>query len=308
MAEHLTSLNRHFDMCVQAVRATEGGAALARRKAAEGDDAASENGVSISGVIGSVSASASASAHTDAPHRHLDVLPSAAARAEIAQVVVQDAPEVAEVVAELEAVLARMEADFGTLRAQAGRIRAAFAATLAAFHALEDVGARLAGYAAAEAEFAARWAAEKDLVGDRLGEMDELRRFYEGYAGAYDSLRLEAERRRAVEAKIAATWRKARDAVDRLVERDRRERDAFRHEVGEYLPTDLWSGMQAPPRRWAVVPVEPPGEGPGSGASSHAGNTAGLKAARPGAEEERAAPKRRVARASGSMSGSFAGR
>lgn len=51
MAEHLSSLARHFDMCVTAVRTTEGGAALARRRAAEVTSDEDQVPVSISGVI-----------------------------------------------------------------------------------------------------------------------------------------------------------------------------------------------------------------------------------------------------------------
>ena len=51
MAELLTSLTKHYDLCVTAVRTTEGGAALARIKAAEVTQSQSGDDVSISGVI-----------------------------------------------------------------------------------------------------------------------------------------------------------------------------------------------------------------------------------------------------------------
>ena len=90
----------------------------------------------------------------------------------------------------------------------------------------------------------------------KLEEMDELRRFYEGYASAYDSLTLEVERRRSAEEKVQAIWRKAKESVDKIIEADRKERDHFRQEIGEFLPTDLWVGMNGPLRRWEVVPVD----------------------------------------------------
>jgi len=240
MAEHLASLTRHFDMCVTAVRTTDGGAALARRKAAE----VAENGepISISGVI------AEQDAHMTADLDSMD--PSE--RAEVVQVVVQDAPEVDEVVVEIQAVLQKMEADFGSLKEQADRIKTAYVSTVAAFHVLEEIGARLQSYVDAEAEFAQRWEDEKEIIFSKLEEMDGLRRFYEGYAGAYDSLLLESERRRSVEEKIAATWRKAKEAVDKLSEMDRKEREHFRQEIGEFLPTDLWVGMNGPIPKWEV--------------------------------------------------------
>lgn len=250
MAQHLTSLNNHFDMCVKAVRATEGGAALARRRAAEAthDDGAP---VSISGVI----------TEQESHLPDLEPMLDPHERAEIAQVVVQDAPEVDEVVAEIQAVLQRMEHEFGALKDQADRIRAAYLATVAAFQVLEEIGSRLHSYVAGQHEFAQRWAAEKEVIVGKLDEMDGMRAFYEGYASAYDSLLLEAARRRAVEDKIHTTLRKARENVDNLVEADRKQREHFRQEIGEFLPTDLWVGMNDPLRRWELVPAR---EGAGS--------------------------------------------
>ena len=48
MAELLTSLSKHFDLCVTAVRTTEGGTALARMKAAEVTQ--SQTGDDVSGM------------------------------------------------------------------------------------------------------------------------------------------------------------------------------------------------------------------------------------------------------------------
>lgn len=237
MAEHLASLTHHFDMCVTAVRITEGGTALARRKAAE--DSGGADAVSISGVI----------AEQETNVEDLDP----EEKAEIVQVVMQDAPEVEEVVADLNVEMQQMDIEFVQLKDQADHVRAGYAAVTQAFHVLEDIGSRLSGYIAAETEFAERWEAEKEGIVARLAEMESLRDFYEGYSSAYDSLILEVERRRAVDEKIQAVWRKAKEQVDKMIESDWRDREAFRSEVGEYLPTDLWVGMSGPLRRWEVV-------------------------------------------------------
>lgn len=252
MAEHLASLTHHFDMCVTAVRITEGGTALARRKAAE--DSGGADAVSISGVI----------AEQETNVQDLDP----EEKAEIVQVVMQDAPEVEEVVADLNAEMQQMDVEFAQLSDQADHVRAGYTAVTRAFQVLEDIGTRLSGYIAAETEFAERWEAEKEGIVARLAEMESLRDFYEGYASAYDSLILEVERRRAVDEKIQAVWRKAAEQVDRLVESDWRDREAFRSEVGEYLPTDLWVGMSGPLRRWEVVRA---GEGGDEGSGREGG-------------------------------------
>lgn len=249
MAEQLTSLTQHFDMCVKAVRATEGGAALARRQAAD----LTEGGepVSISGVIAEQDAHNVADLEAMDPHE----------RAEVVQVVVDDAHEVDVVVSEIQAGLLQMEADFGALKEQTDRIRAAYTSTIAAFHVVEDIGAKLQSYVDAETEYVQRWEDEKDIVYSKVDEMGLLRDFYDGYASAYGSLMLEVERRRVVQDKIANTWRKARETVDKLVESDRKEREHFRQEIGDFLPTDLWVGMVEPTRRWEVVAVEEEVEG-----------------------------------------------
>ncbi|ROT40807.1 kinase activator [Sodiomyces alkalinus F11] len=258
MAELLTSLTQHFDLCVTAVRTTEGGADLARRRAAEvttthggatggggGGGAGTGDGgdvVSISGVI----------ADQETHMSNLEPITSQD-RADMLSVVVSDAAEVDGVVREIGERLRAAEADFAALEEQTSRVRAVYLGTVKALRALEDVGARLASYVAAEAEFLQRWAYERQNIQDKLIEMDQLRDFYERYAGAYDSLLLEVERRRRVEDKVQHIWRKAKESVDKLVEADRREREGFRQDVGEYVPTDLWPGMGAGMKSWELV-------------------------------------------------------
>ncbi|KAK4202114.1 autophagy-related protein 17 [Triangularia verruculosa] len=244
MAQHLSSLTRHFDMCVTAVRSTEGGAALARRRAAE---ATEDNGdpVSISGVI------------TEQESRMAELEPmDPRERAEIIQVVLEDSSQVEEVVSDIQKVLQQMEEAFGALKDQANVIRADYVSTVGAFSLLEDIGAKLPSYVGAEDEFVQRWEGEKESIFDKMHEMDRLKEFYEGYLTAYDRLREEADRRKAVEDKIANTWRKTKEIVDGLLKADQAKRELFRQEDGEFLPTDLWPGMNDPPKRWEVVPVE----------------------------------------------------
>lgn len=252
MAQHLSMLTRHFDMCVTAVRITEGGAALARRRAAE--DGGEADPVSISGVM------------VD-QERNVDEL-EPQDKAAILQVVMEDAPQVDEVIADLNAEMQGLEVVFGSLKEQAAQAKAAYVAVTQALHILEEIGSRLPSYIAAEAEFIERWEGEKDNIFARLDEMEALRDFYDGYLSAYDSLILEVERRRAVEDKIQGIWRKAKDAVDKLVESDWRDRETFRAEVGEYVPTDLWVGMSGPLRRWEVVRAHDDGATTGGGSAS----------------------------------------
>ena len=244
MAELLSSLTRHFDLCVTAVRTTEGGTELARLKAAEttpSHNSMAGDSVSISGVIA-------------AQEREPEMEPlTAADRAEMLKVVVADSAEVDEVVAELGERLEAMEAEFGSLLAQTEQAKTTHGSCMSAYHLLEEVAGRLMSYVQSESEFMERWENEKMAIGEKLQQMEDLKSFYESYASAYDSLILEAERRRTIEEKIHIIWRKAKDSVDKLVESDRKDREAFKLEIGEHLPTDLWPDMGGPVKRWTVI-------------------------------------------------------
>jgi autophagy-related protein 17 len=247
MAQLLASLTQHFDLCVTAVRTTEGGAALARRRAAESTQSQDGDGVSISGVI------ADQESHTSA----LEPITSRD-RADMVDIVVGDAAEVEGVVQEISDRLRHAEADFHALSVRAESTSATHAGACAALQVLEDLSSRLAGYVAAEAEFIQRWEDERYTIYSKLEEMEALRKFYDGYAGAYDAILLEAERRRLAEDKALAIWRRAKESVDKIAEADRRDREAFRHDVAEFIPTDLWPDMDAPVKRWQLIGGEEP--------------------------------------------------
>ncbi|KAH8167985.1 hypothetical protein CIB48_g212 [Xylaria polymorpha] len=243
MAELLTSLTKHFDLCVTAVRTTEGGPALARIKAAEATQSQEGDDVSISGVI------------LDQGSHMPDLQPlSPEDRAQMLEVLVQDSSEVEDVIQELNERLHSVEMDFNNLDEQTTQVRLSYLGTLDAFRALEDIGTRIQSYVSAENEFRDRWVEEQETIHDKISEMEELRVFYEKYAGTYDHLILEVERRRAVEEKILGIWRTAKDSVEKIIDMDRRQRDMFRQEVADHLPTDLWPGMDDPILRWDVVP------------------------------------------------------
>ncbi|KAJ8125956.1 hypothetical protein O1611_g7682 [Lasiodiplodia mahajangana] len=243
MAELLTSLTKHFDLCVTAVRTTEGGPALARIKAAEATQSQESDDVSISGVI------------PDQESHMPDLEPlSPEDRVQMLEVLEQDSSMVEDVVQELNERLQAVETDFNSLNEQTKQVEDGYVNTLEAFHTLEDIGTRIQSYMSAENEFRDRWVEEQETIRDKMSEMEELRTFYEKYAGTYDHLILEVERRRVVEEKILGIWRKAKDSVEKLIDADSKQRDLFRQEVADHLPTDLWPSMDDPILRWDIVP------------------------------------------------------
>lgn len=241
MAQLLSSLTKHFDMCVTAIRTTEGAAALARRRAAEVTQSQGGDGVSISGVIAEQESNMS----DLEPNTEKD-------RAEMLRVVVQDAEEVNDVVREIQERLLAMENDYKLLEESTSRTEIAYQSVLEGYTILSGVSDRLGVYLAAGDDFTSRWDIEKESIFTKLEDMKGMRGFYEGYASAYSSLLLEVERRRAVDERVKAIWRTAQESVDKLLSADRTSREGFRQDVGEYLPTDLWPGMHLAPRRWQV--------------------------------------------------------
>ncbi|KAL7943402.1 autophagy-related protein 17 [Trichoderma barbatum] len=260
MADSLASLTQHFDMCVTAIRTTEGAAALARRKAAEVTQSSGGESVSISGVIAEQESNRS------------DLEPQTAEdRAEMLRVVIHDAQLVEGVVHDIQEHLAEVERKYADLGDQTEQTRKAHLGMLDAYAELGEVGDRLADYLAAEEDFRTRWEMEKDVVFTKLDEMTQMTDFYEGYASAYHGLRIEVARRRTVEDKVQSTWRKAQETVDKMLETDRAQREIFRQEVGEFLPTDLWADMQGSVKRWKVVQVDDEQAAEGSTANTNRG-------------------------------------
>jgi autophagy-related protein 17 len=237
MAVLLDSLTSHFDLCANAVKHTEGGFLALK-------DAVAHNrlpdGVTMSGVIAS----------PDASHQ----LPplSEAERLEMLQVLLGDAREVPAVVQDLELRLLEMEQIAPQIAAYVAEQRGAYAGTTAAFGVLEGIAARLPGYVGASARFGDEWQGERTRLEEQARELDDMRVFYEGYHASYDGLIVEVARRRAAEEKMKGILRKALEQVQRVHDADTREREGFRREVGEFLPSDLWPGLVADAPRWEV--------------------------------------------------------
>lgn len=237
MAVLLESLSSHFDLCANAVKHTEGGF-LALKNAASNNQL--PDGVTVSGVISSPNASS-------------QLLPiSEDERREMIQVLIADASEVSAVVQDLELRLLEMENILPQITAHVAYQRDAYTSTTAAFTILETLSAHLPAYISASTAFVASWNSNKTLLEDQALELENMRIFYEGYLASYDGLILEVARRRSAEHKVKAILHKAMEQVKKLQEADSREREGFRREVGDFLPSDLWEGLVRDAPRWEV--------------------------------------------------------
>jgi len=112
------------------------------------------------------------------------------------------------------------------------------------------LSAQLQEYLMAASDFRLRWEDTKSQIREQLQEMESMRLFYENYHASYDNLIIEVHRRRQSEDKVKTIMRKAMEQIEKVVEMDVKEREAFRGDVGDFLPGDLWNGVTEPAPRW----------------------------------------------------------
>ncbi|TVY59596.1 Autophagy-related protein, partial [Lachnellula suecica] len=214
MASLLDSLVSHFDLCVSAIRHTEGGYAAVRKAASSlppGSDP-----VSVSGVMTAADLS-----QTDEPITTDE-------RREMLDVLEKDAAQVDDVVLELRDFLAEMESKHDAILEHVSSLSAAYNQTISAYNILEGVGARLSSYIVASQGFQTRWDETKVQIQEQLSELESMRLFYENYFSSYDSLILEVYRRKACEEKVRGIVDKAMEQIGKVYEADMREREGFK--------------------------------------------------------------------------------
>jgi len=239
MASLLDSLVSHFDLCVNAIRRTEGGFAAVRKAASSLPPGAEP--VSVSGVM-------------NVESQNLNEEPlSEEERAEMLQVLENDAAQVDDVVAELREHLNEMETKHEAILEHVSALTAEYSSTTAAFAILENISAHLPGYIISSSDFRLHWEETKQQIRDQLEDLEGMRVFYENYHASYDALIMEVHRRKKSEDKVKAIIRKAMEQIEEESALDTRERIAFKGDVGDFIPQDLWTGVGANVPRWEFV-------------------------------------------------------
>lgn len=242
MASLLDSLSSHFDLCVNAIRHTEGGFAAVRKAASSLPPGVEP--VSVSGVM-------------NAESQNLNEEPmSEEERTQMLQVLENDAAQVEDVVAELREHLSEMETKHESILEHVSALSAEYSSTTAAFTILENISAHLPGYTMSSSDFRLHWEETKQLIHEQLEDLEGMRVFYENYHASYDAMILEVHRRKKSEDKVKAIMRKAMDQIEEESAIDMRERVAFKGDVGDYIPQDLWTGVGASVPKWKFVQTE----------------------------------------------------
>ena len=241
MASLLDSLVQHFDLCVTAIRHTEGGYAAVRNAASNLPPGAEP--VSVSGVMNT-----SQALGEEEP-------PSEEERQEMLVVLENDASQVDDVVVELRERLNDMESRYEVIQDYVSNLTKTFNTTISAFSVLESISAHMPGYLIASSEFRLHWEDTKAQIQEQLEELENMRIFYEKYHASYDGLLLEVYRRKQEEERIKNVVKKATEQIAKIRDSDMREREAFRGDVGDFLPGDLWDGVGEAAPKWEFVRV-----------------------------------------------------
>ncbi len=233
MAQGLESLVQHFDLCVAAIKHTEGGGeAVFRKMNAEEVDAV---GLGIDDL--------------QAPAQPMND----EERIEMLQVLENDSQEVDEVVMELQDRNAEMEARLEKVHQWRERQENIYADVVTAFRLLDKISGRLSGYVAETSRHAIRWTEEKAKIEDGIGGMEELCEYYANFLHAYDGLIVEVARRRTVKKQMERIVAEAHTQLEQMYDSDRQLRMEFKTDHGEYLPSDIWSGVNTLPSRFAIA-------------------------------------------------------
>lgn len=235
MAHNLESLVKHFDICVTAIKHTEGGGAAAQKMTIDLPEGV---GLDLDNV--------------DTP---VEPMGEEEMR-DMLEVLQKDAGEVEDVVMEIKDRIADMDTEFERVLAYNDHLSEIFARTTAAVKLLEESADNLSIYISQSHTFLLRWDDEKAKIEKGMAQLEELRVFYDGFLLAYDNLIIEVGRRKNVDMRMAKIRQDALAKIERLHEEDIAERDAFKQEQGAFLPMDIWPGLMAAPKRYEISAVD----------------------------------------------------
>ncbi|KAJ9633428.1 uncharacterized protein PV06_06776 [Exophiala oligosperma] len=239
MAQGLESLVKHFDLCVTAIKHTEGcGEAVVQTMNTNAEDLPEAVGMGMEEL--------------QAPAQPMNE----EERLEMLQVLENDANEVDEVVMELQDRHAEMEAQLERIVPWREQQENVYADVTTAFRLMDKISGRLSGYVAETARHASRWNEEKAKIEDGIGGMEELCSYYTNFLHAYDGLIVEVDRRRAAKKAMERVVVQAHSQLDQLYESDRQLRVKFRENMGEFLPGDIWHGVNDLPPRFEINRVD----------------------------------------------------
>lgn len=251
-AQLFQSLVQHYDLCVTALRHTEGGSAAATE--ATGDAPSQTND------------------EFAAPPEPM----SEEERQEMVAVLVNDAQEVDEVVSEIRERGSEMTFLLNQIENHINHLRNEASALSSILQMISRVTGEVKSHIMTSRTFHTSWLEDtRPTLLNGIEEWENQRDFYERFDLAYAELLVEISSRRRRHEKAKRKAEEAQKELDRLHAEDIRARDQFTLAQGDFLPLDIWPGLRDPPRQYEVRAVASQVEGDVEG--DDADDSAGVK-------------------------------
>ncbi|KAK3683086.1 Autophagy-related protein 17 [Vermiconidia calcicola] len=220
----LHGLVRHYDLCVNALKHTEGGGEAAKQAIQQADG---------SGTLMDESLYRKAAPE---PISETD-------RVEMLSVLAHDALELDDVVDEISVRCSAQEdlaSQLLTCVQQARRRDAVLREVVTMLHEMHTL--HLPSFMHSLSSFKNTWFRIRQSISQKTDGLVELADGNEAFLTAYGKLGEELERRRQAEARMDGIKRKAEREVQRMQEADRDAREKFLEEYGGSLPRGIWDG------------------------------------------------------------------
>lgn len=218
LATLLSQLVKHYDLCVSALKHTEGGGEAARLALDDGQIAADD------------SLYAARYEPMDQEEREI-----------MLRVLVGDAEEVEDVISEMAELGQAMEESHDELVVRAERCRSEYRSLQQIHQGLKTLRTgKLPLLLQMATNFYRTFYSElEESLRDDTSALLDLVQFYEQFQRGYGALRKEVRRRETMHERAVAVAEKAQRELNRLFEQDEEAREAFMEDVGDFIPREL---------------------------------------------------------------------
>ncbi|KAK6543883.1 autophagy protein 17 [Orbilia ellipsospora] len=177
-------------------------------------------------------------------------------KADMLAVLQRDAGEVDDVVNEIKERLDEMETTSVLVEQTVAQIGDHYRTMLSLLGSMHDGQSLLVNCTLQSKEFVQKQKDNQEVIAERLDELQRLTDHYVLFGEAYDALLVEVGRRIAVQRQKDTIIQEALAKIDMLNEGDLLEREQFRSEFGDYLPSDIWPGLSDPPGAYMIQPTD----------------------------------------------------
>lgn len=231
-AQAFQSLVQHYDLCITALRHTEGGSAAATQ--ATGD----------------------APVHSGELFAASPESMSEEERQDMLHVLRKDANEVEDVVTEIRERGSEMTFLLSNIENHVAHLRNEASALSSILRMISQITGQVKGHITTTRTFHASWLDDtRPTLLQGIEEWENQREFYERFDLAYAELLVEISSRRRRHDKAKRKAEEAQKELDRLHAEDERSREQFTLQQGDFLPLDIWPGLREKPRRYEVRAV-----------------------------------------------------